>query len=503
MEALGLTPTDAGVCAARVWAPHAGDVAVVSPGGRHPLTPGDEGFFAGEVPLGPGDRYRFKLDGGETWPDPCSRSQPDGVRGDSHVVDTAALRPAAFAGPTLDELVVYELHVGTFSDAGTFDGAIPHLARLAELGVTAIELMPVGTFPGRRGWGYDGLYTWAPQESYGGPAGLARLAAAAHEHGLGVILDVVYNHIGPGNEALRAYGPYFTDRHTTPWGDAVDYSQSGVREWAIGNAELWVRDYGVDGLRLDAVHSVFDDGEPHVLAELAARVRALNPRALLISEMGAPDFRPLDDWDHDALWVDSLHHALHVALTGEREGYYAEFDGSMRSIVDELRRPQRARIVSSAQNHDQVGNRAVGDRLPPAKLSLVQSVVLFSPYTPLLFQGEEAAEPAPFQFFSDHVDPAIAAATREGRRREFRHFAGFHGEVPDPQDPATFERSRLTRAGGEAHRDEIARLLRLRRELPDQLDVVRADEDARVLELRRGDVTLVADFSRETVELRG
>jgi maltooligosyltrehalose trehalohydrolase len=242
MEALGLTPTDAGVCAARVWAPHAGDVTVVSPAGRHPLAPDGEGFHAGEVPLGPGDRYRFELDGGETWPDPCSRSQPDGGRGGSRVVDTAALRPPAFAGPALDELVVYELHVGTFSDAGTFDGALPHLARLAELGVTAIELMPVGTFPGRRGWGFDGLYTWAPLESYGGPTGLARLVAAAHEHGLAVILDVVYNHIGPGNEALRAFGPYFTDRHTTPWGDAVDYSQPGVREWAIGNAELWVRD---------------------------------------------------------------------------------------------------------------------------------------------------------------------------------------------------------------------------------------------------------------------
>ena len=312
------------------------------------------------------------------------------------------------------------------------------------------------------------------------------------------MLDVVYNHVGPGNEALRAFGPYFTDRFgETPWGQALDYSQAGVREWALQNAELWVRDYGIDGLRLDAVHAIWDDSDRHVLAELADRVRAANPSALVISEMGPPDFRPLREWNHDAMWLDSLHHALHVALTGEQDGYYAGFDGSMESIAVELRRPEGAHIVACAQNHDQIGNRAVGDRLPDAKRRVAAAVVLFSPFTPLLFQGEEYGETAPFQFFTDHIDPVIAEATRQGRRREFAHFAGFSGEVPDPQDEAAFERSKLTPREPE---ELYARLLRLRRELPRELEVA-CDEQARTLLLRRGRATLRADFANETVEL--
>ena len=270
-----------------------------------------------------------------------------------------------------------------------------------------------------------------------------------------------------------------------------------MREWAIQNAELWVRDYGIDGLRLDAVHAVEDDSDRHVLAELADRVHAEHPGALVISEMGPPDFRPLREWGHDAMWLDSLHHALHVALTGERDGYYADFDGSMSRIAAELSRPEGARIVACAQNHDQVGNRAIGDRLPPAKRRVAAAVVLFSLYTPLLFQGEEYGEAAPFQYFTDHLDPVIAAATREGRRREFAHFAGFSGEVPDPQDESTFERSRLEPAAPE---ELYVRLLRLRRDLPRELEIA-VDEAARTLELRRGRVTLRADFANETVEL--
>ena len=260
------------------------------------------------------------------------------MRGPSRVVDTAALAIAAGPGLRLDELVVYELHVGTFSPDGTFDGAIPRLRALRELGVTAIELMPVATFPGSRGWGYDGLYASAPHPAYGGPAGLARLVDAAHREGLGVILDVVYNHVGPGNEALRAFGPYFTDRFgETPWGEAIDYARARrARDWAIENAELWVRDYRIDGLRLDAVHAVQDDSPRHVLAELAERVHEAAPGALVISEMGTDDLRPLREWGHDAMWLDSLHHALHVALTGERDGYYAPFDGSLAQIAREL-----------------------------------------------------------------------------------------------------------------------------------------------------------------------
>ena len=397
------------------------------------------------------------LDDGADWPDPCSRWQPEGVLGPSRILDTIAFQIAPGPELALEELVLYELHVGTFSPEGTFDGVIPRLAALRELGVTAIELMPVATFPGSRGWGYDGLYTSAVHPVYGGPQGLARLVDAAHQEGLGVVLDVVYNHLGPGNEALKAFGPYCTDRVAeTPWGETIDYAQAGVREWAIQNAELWVRDYRVDGLRLDSVPHVHDESPRHVLAELADRVRAANPRALVISEVGPPDFRPLTDWGHDAMWLDNLHHALHVALTGERDGYYASFDGSMASIAAELARPEGAQIVACAQNHDQVGNRALGDRLPAAKRRVAAAVVLFSPLTPLLFQGEEWGETAPFRFFTNHIDPFVADATRAGRRREFAGFAGFAGEVPDPQAPRRFEMSRLSPAAPE---DIYVRLL--------------------------------------------
>jgi maltooligosyltrehalose trehalohydrolase len=473
-------------------------VAVRLEGGDEALTETDDGVWEGHAPAPPGDDYRFVLDGADAWPDPCSRWQPEGIRGPSRILDTAAFEIEPGPALALDELVLYELHVGTFSREGTFDGVIPRLDGLRELGITAIELMPVATFPGNRGWGYDGLYPFAPHPVYGGPEGLARLVDAAHSEGLAVVLDVVYNHIGPGNEALRAFGPYFTDRFgETPWGQALDFSQAGVREWAIQNAELWVRDYGIDGLRLDAVHTVQDDSDRHVLAELGDRVHAVDPDALVISEMGPPDFRPLEDWGHDAMWLDTLHHALHVALTGEQDGYYGDFDGSMSRIAAELSRSAGSRIVACAQNHDQVGNRAIGDRLPPAKRRVAAAVVLFSLFTPLLFQGEEYSEEAPFQYFTDHNDPFIAAATREGRRREFAHFAGFSGEVPDPQDAAAFERSRLKPAPPE---ELYVRLLRLRRELPRELEIA-VDESARTLELRRGRATLRADFANETVEL--
>jgi maltooligosyltrehalose trehalohydrolase len=495
---LGAVPLEDGRAIFRVWAPLARSVSVRLDRGETPLAAAGDGTWAGEADAAAGDDYRFVLDGGDAWPDPHSRWQPDGVRGTSRVLDTAAFEIARGPGLELDDLVHYELHVGTFSSEGTFDGVVPRLRALRELGVTAIEPMPVATFPGERGWGYDGLYTFAPHRAYGGPAGMARLVDAAHREGLAVILDVVYNHIGPGNEALRAFGPYFTDRLSeTPWGDALDYAQAGVREWAIQNAELWVRDYAIDGLRLDAVHAVHDDSPTHVLAELADRVRAVNPGALVISEMGMPDFRPLTDWGHDAMWLDSLHHALHVALTGERDGYYRGFDGSIASIAAELARPQGSRIVAAAQNHDQVGNRALGDRLPDAKRRLAAAVVLFSTFTPLLFQGEEYGEQAPFRFFTDHVDPFIADATREGRRREFRGFAGFSGEVPDPQDPESFELSKLSPREPERL---YVDLLRRRRELPRELEVA-FDEDARTLELRRGRATLRADFVNDTVEL--
>ncbi len=489
---LGAFPRGDGANDVCVWGPGAASVAVRA--GHHvTLLERDGEYWRGSFS---GHDYVLVADGKE-WPDPCSRRQPEGVSGPSRVLDTGAFEwnDADWRGLTLDELVIYELHVGTFSEQGTFAGVEPRLAGLRELGVTAIELMPVATFPGERGWGYDGLYTYAAHEAYGGPEGLAHLVDAAHRAGLGVILDVVYNHVGPGNEALRAFGPYFTDRHETFWGDAIDYAQRSVREWAIQNAEMWVRDFHVDGLRLDAVHAIFDDSPLHICAEIKQRVG----NALVISEMEIGDWRPIEDWGHDAQWADASHHELHVLLTGERDGYYADY-GSVAGLADDLRGAGHdpRRLVVCAQNHDQVGNRALGDRLPEDALRVAAAVTLFSPCTPLLFMGEEYLEPAPFQFFTDHIDPAIAESTREGRRKEFEAFASFSGQdVPDPQAVETFLRSKLSpREPDPLYRE----LLALRRELPRELEVIEADDERKLMRLRRGDVTLVADFDNRRVE---
>jgi len=490
LRPFGAVPVEEELVEFRVWAPAASHVAVRVRGAEQPLEEIGDGIHTAVVDAAGGDDYLFVLDGEAALPDPCSRCQPDGIKGPSQVVDTTRFEIAPGPELGLDELVLYELHVGTFTPRGTFDAVVPHLRRLRDLGVTAIELMPVATFPGERGWGYDGVYAYAPHAAYGGPGGLARLVDAAHREGLGVLLDVVYNHIGPGSEAIGAYGPYFTSRHETFWGAAIDYAQRGVREWAIQNAIMWTRDYGIDGLRLDAVHAIYDDSPVHVLRELRDRVDGL-----VISEMGLADFRPLEEWHHDAMWLDNLHHQLHVLLTGERDGYYAGF-GSLDGVAHELTRPEPERLVVCAQNHDQVGNRATGDRLPPDAHRVALAIMLFSLSTPLLFMGEEHDEPAPFQFFTDHIDPLIADATREGRKREFAAFASFAGEeVPDPQAPATFERSRISQPAPDPF---YAELIRLRRELPRELDVA---VDGRVLTLRRGHATLVADFNAHTVEL--
>ena len=490
MRRLGAVPAGDGTVEMRVWAPSASAVRVRGDDDVELAQDGE--FWVGTFS---GEEYVLVVDG-LPWPDPCSRWQPEGVTGPSRVLDAGTFEWSddGWEGITLDELVVYELHIGTSSEAGTFDGIVPRLRGLRELGVTAIEVMPVATFPGERGWGYDGLYTYAVHPAYGGPAGLARLVDAAHAEGLGVILDVVYNHVGPGDEALRAFGPYFTARHETFWGDALDYAQRGVREWAIQNAEQWVRDFHVDGLRLDAAHAILDDSPLHVCAELKQRVGD----TLVISEMKVGDWRPADDWGHDAQWADRSHHELHVLLTGERDGYYADY-GSVASLAEDLagagHDPRRS--VICAQNHDQVGNRALGDRLPEDVLRIAAAVTIFSPCTPLLFMGEEWFETAPFQFFTDHIDPGIADATREGRRREFEDFASFSGEeVPDPQALETFLRSKLHPREPDALYRE---LLALRRELPRELEA-EADEEAKVLRLRRGGATLVADFANRRVE---
>ena len=515
---LGACPHAGGRTRFRVWAPHPDALLLRVGGAEHALADAGLGTFEAEVEAEPGADYAYVLDG-RTLPDPCSRWQPAGLRGPSRLLDPAAFEwtDGGWSPPALRDLVLYELHVGTFTQAGTFEAAIPHLRGLRELGVTAIELMPVAEFPGGRGWGYDGVYLSAAQSSYGGPHGLQRLVDAAHAEGLAVILDVVYNHVGAsGVRALEAFGPYFTTKYATAWGKAINYdgAHSGaVREWALQSAEQWVRDFHVDGLRLDAIHSILDSGAEHLVAALARRVPGL-----IIAESGLNDPRVVTDWGCDAAWADDFHHALRVLLTGDREGYYAEF-GTIAALAKTFRRPHYhdgtystfrnrrfgapadhvapERFVVFSQNHDQVGNRAFGDRLPPRARPLAAFCTLLAPFTPMLFQGEEYGERAPFQFFCDHIDAEIATATREGRRREFAAFAQFGEQVPDPQDPATFERSKLTRAGEPPGLDALHRaLLRARRELPPgDADDIDFDEHAGWLRVQRRPFTLLANFA--------
>jgi maltooligosyltrehalose trehalohydrolase len=462
------------------------------------MEPVDDGFHELRAPASPGDDYLFVLDGRRAFPDPCSRWQPNGLRGPSRV-----LRPPAverFAGPLLDRLVIYELHVGTFTNEGTFEAAIPRLPELAELGITAIELMPVAEFPGHHGWGYDGVYLSAPQSSYGGPDGLARLVRAAHDADLAVILDVVYNHVGAsGVKALEAFGPYFGRR--TVWGPAPDYSLGPVREWVLQSAEQWIRDFAIDGLRLDAIHAIVDDSPRHIVDELSQRLHALRPDALVIGEIGLDDPLAHGAPACDAIWDDHFHHALHVLLTGERDGYYESF-GRVEQLARALSRSPPERFVVYGQNHDQVGNRAVGDRLPERELMLAALCTLCSPFIPLLFMGEEYGERAPFQFFSDHIDKKVADATRVGRRQEFADFVQFADQVPDPQDIETFRRSRLTRVKTPEVERLYRELLRLRRELPrSDVNRIEFDERARWLRFARGPFEVVCNFGSSRLRL--
>ena len=496
--ALGATPHADGTTTFRVWAPRAETVAVRTGHGEWALQPDGGDVFTGRHPAVPGDDYTFVLDGARALPDPCARAQPEGLTGPSRVVDTAALGAGGdWTGLTLADTVIYEMHIGTFTSEGTFASAIPRLAELRALGVTALEVMPVATFAGHHGWGYDGVYAYAPHPAYGGPEGLAALVDAAHAAGLAVLLDVVYNHLGAGAGAVEAFGAYTTEGQATIWGGAIDYAQPAVREWAIQNAEMWVRDYRIDGLRLDAVHAIVDESRPHIMAELTDRVRAIHPDALITSEMEIGDLRPIAEWGHDAQWGDALHHAVHVLLTGEHEGYYAQY-GAVADVARELTRPEGPRFIVCAQNHDQVGNRALGDRLHGADLRLAAFCSILSRGTPLLFEGEDYDEPHPFQYFTDHIDPKIAQMTRDGRRAEFAAFSEFsRQEIPDPQDPATFLRSKLDPSGGDpAHLAYYRELLALRRELGDApLSIEEVDEERRLLRFRRGPVELVANFS--------
>ncbi|MBO0819230.1 MAG: malto-oligosyltrehalose trehalohydrolase [Nocardiopsaceae bacterium] len=548
-----------------MWAPAAGSVSVEVAGTSHPMAPDTEslntgpGWWAASVDCAPGQPadYAFRLDGGEPLPDPRSRRQPSGPLGYSRVFDPGSFpwSDASWRGAPLSGAVIYELHVGTFTPAGTLDAAIDRLPYLRDLGVTAVELMPLASFPGTRGWGYDGIGLFAVHEPYGGPAALQRFVDAAHGLGLAVLLDVVYNHVGPGSR-LDPFGPYFTSAHTTPWGSAINLDQAGsdeIRSFITDNALMWLRDFHVDGLRLDAVHALEDRRAVHILEALAAEADALAAATgrclVLIAESDRNDprlitRRPAGGYGLDGQWSDDFHHSVHAAVTGERQGYYADFgsmaalakvftrayfhDGTWSSFrgrshgrpVDALATPSY-RFVVFAQDHDQVGNRAVGDRLAatlaghPRREGLLRvaaGLVLLSPFTPMLFMGEEWGADTPWQYFTDHTDPMFAAAVSEGRRSEFAAHGWGFADVPDPQDPATFERSKLdwSQRSREPHASLLAwyrSLLELRRSRPELTDPYLAgvsasfDEQARWLVVRRGPVSVAANLGESPVTL--
>ncbi len=527
---LGATVIGPEAVSFRVWAPLREDVSVeiLSPGASRfvRLAKETKGYFKGTAEdVRAGDLYFYVLNNKDRFPDPASRFQPQGVHGPSQIIDPDEFlwNDDAWRGKPLKDFLIYELHTGAFTREGTFESVIPRLDYLADMGITAIELMPVGQFPGSRNWGYDGVYPFAPQNTYGGPAGLKKLIDSSHKKGLAVILDVVYNHLGPEGNYLGRYGPYFTDRYRTPWGDAINFDgpySDEVRHFFIENAFYWIGEFHLDGLRLDAVHGIFDFSAGHFLRELGDMVhrqaKMLGREVQVMAESDLNDARvinPPDIGGHglDAQWNDDFHHSLHALITGENKGYYEDF-GTMEHLAKAFRegfvysgqysryrrrrhgncpehRPACQFIVFS-QSHDQVGNRGAGDRLSASlsfeQLKLVAGAVILSPFTPLIFMGEEYGETAPFCYFTSHSDPLLARAVTEGRKKEFAAFE-WKGEVPDPQDEKTFLDSKLDHdlaAGGtyklifEFYRE----LIRVRREVSALWNGVKENREVRGLE---------------------
>ncbi|MBV8528672.1 MAG: malto-oligosyltrehalose trehalohydrolase [Candidatus Dormibacteraeota bacterium] len=491
----------------RVWAPNAAAVHLEIRGERHPMAAGAAGWFSAELEAHDDDDYMFVVDGGENGavkrcPDPRSHHQPEGVHGPSRLVDHSrfAWTDAGWRGFDLRDAVLYELHVGTFTAEGTFTAAIERLDHIVSLGVNAVELMPVAEFPGVRGWGYDGVDLFAPHHAYGGPDGLKSLVDACHKRGLAVVMDVVYNHVGPEGDYLGEFGPYFTSTYSTPWGAAVNFDgpdSDAVREFVVDNALMWVRDYHCDGLRLDAVHAIIDTSAVHLLEQIASTVGALSRdlgrTVWVVAESDLNDPRLVRDISHGgdgltAQWSDDFHHSLHVLLTGESAGYYEDFTdpddicvalrGAFVNQGTYSRYRRRTfgrpidgmpltRFLGYSQNHDQVGNRAAGERLAhlvgAARARMAAALTLLSPFVPLLFQGEEWAASTPFQYFTDFGDSALRRAVSAGRRREFIAFGWDPAQVPDPEDPATFTRSVLR--WDETCEGEHASMLRWYRDL--------------------------------------
>ena len=473
-----------GIAQIMLWAPLAKrvDLLLVKSGLNIPLHPAGRGCWKAETDaLKPGDCYKFIINGSKELPDPASLSQPEGVHGASQAIDVRAFSWSDKSWPNvrLEDYIIYELHTGTFTQEGTFEGIEEKLDHLKELGITAIEIMPVAAFPGARNWGYDGVFPYAAHSAYGGPAGLAKLVNAAHSKGLAVVLDVVYNHMGPEGNYLGEFGPYFTDKYKTPWGSAINFDDAGcdgVRQFFIQNALMWLRDFHIDALRMDAVHAIKDFSAKHVLQELREEVDALmmetGRKHYLIVENDLNDVRFINPaeaggFGMDAQWMDEFHHALRVTSGQEQSGYYADFSGighlaksyQDAYVYDGIYSPHREKTFGSkadqnpgqqfvvfSQNHDQVGNRMLGERTSTLvsfeMQKLMAAAVIISPFLPLLFMGEEWAEPNPFLYFVSHTDPELQEAVRKGRKEEF---ASFHaqGEAPDPQAEETFERSKL------------------------------------------------------------
>lgn len=524
LPALGATIDASGITHFLVWAPFANsvDVLIVSPAQRRAaMRESPSGYFSAAVEgLLPDIKYFYLLNGTKRRPDPASRSQPEGVHGPSQVTQSDfSWTDSSWTGLQLKNLVFYEIHTGAFTPEGTFDAIIPRLPALKLLGITMIELMPVAQFPGHRNWGYDGVYPYAVQNSYGGPDSLKRLVDACHREGLGVALDVVYNHLGPEGNYLRDFGPYFTDRYKTPWGQALNFDgpeSDEVRRFFVENALYWISEFHIDALRLDAVHAIVDTSAIPFVEELALEVhRRANELGRIVHVIAESDLndahivqpRELGGRGLDAQWNDDFHHALHALLTHETTGYYEDF-GSIEQLsrayshgfvhsgqYSHYRRRRHGnssqaiparRFVVFAQNHDQVGNRAQGDRLSACvsfeKLKLAAAALLLSPFLPLLFMGEEYGEPAPFPYFVSHSDPELIENVREGRRKEFARFA-WQGSIPNAQAQETFDLARLNwnlRAAGK-HQILLsfyAELLKLRRSIPAFANLSNADMEA-------------------------
>lgn len=543
-----------GLADVKIWAPLASKVEIIlNNSDSYSLSPADMGFWqAASLPVSPGDNYSIIVDG-KAYPDPASLYQPTGVHHSSQAFDVNAYswHDADWKGIDPDELIIYELHTGTFTQEGTFAAIISKLGYLKQLGITAIELMPVAQFPGSRNWGYDGVYPFAVQNTYGGPEGLQKLVDACHQIGLAVILDVVYNHLGPEGNYLPAFGPVFTDKYRTPWGQALNFDDAwcdGIREIFTENALMWLRDFHVDGLRMDAVHAIKDFGPVHILRHIREKVvmlnSQLNRKHFLIVESDLNDVKYLSHFSQggyclDATWCDEFHHAVHALVTGEQKGYYSDF-GSLAHlekaynngfVYDGIWSPHRKRVFGSkttgmaghkfvvfSQNHDQVGNRMFGDRLSSLvnfeMLKVIAGTFLLSPFTPLLFMGEEYAETNPFLYFISHEDEKLVQQVRDGRKDEFKAFIS-EGEPPDPQSMDTFYASKLNWDNRSARQEQMfefyRELIRLRKTNPVFVHSGRegtkaeSSADNKVLrvfrQLKTQKIRIVFNFWKEMVEL--